>query len=123
MSVKMTENKIVIRVTLDHIEDLEEDAENSRKDVADLNDEQSDYNVVKDSEIKYLVQEKENFNKKVKAKKEILVKDIANTAAKIKSLMEMLPTRNHGQDIDGKGTPEEVRVEGGKIPQGLKTVV
>ena len=58
MSVKMTENKIVIRVTLDHIEDLEEDAENSRKDVADLNDEQSDYNVVKDSEIKYFIQEK-----------------------------------------------------------------
>ena len=84
----MNKNKVAVVATLDHIRDLEEEAEKSRNDIADLDSVQREYNNVKDDEVKHLVQEKENFNKKVEAKKETLVKDIADTAAKIKNLME-----------------------------------
>merc|ERR1712179_97133 len=103
--------------------DLEEEAEKSRNAIADLDSVQREYNKVKADETKHGIQEKENFNKKLEAKKDTLVKDIADAAAKIKNLMEVLAALKYGHEDDGRVTPEEIRVEGGKIPQGLKTVV
>ena len=109
--------------TLDHIRDLEEHVENCKRETADMDEEQDTFNKVKEDEIKHLVAEKEKFNKNIEAKKEVVGKDIAEIAAKIKHLVEGLAALKHHQGEDEGVAPVEVRVEGGRRPHGLNTVV
>ena len=109
--------------TLDHIRDLEEHVENCKRETADMDEEQDTFNKVKEDEIKHLVAEKEKYNKNIEAKKEVVGKDIAEIGAKIRSLVEVLAALKHHQGDDEGVAPVEVRVEGGRRPHGLNTVV
>merc|ERR1712115_325083 len=120
---EMSVSRVSVCATLDHIRDLEEHVENCKRETADMDEEKDTFNKVKEDEIKHLVAEKEKFNKNVEAKKEVVGKDIAEIAAKIKSLVEVLGALNRDHGEDGGVAPVEVRVEGGRRPHGLNTVV
>ena len=117
----MAENRALLIATIAHIRDLEEHQKQRRNEVDDLGDEQEQHREMKESEILYLVQEKENFNKKVEAKKEKIAKDLADIDGKIKYLVEYLKALNQNMDIESViGQAEDIEE---RKPQGLRTVV
>ena len=118
----MTEDR-VLAATLGHIRDLEELLKNRRNEVECLNKEEEQYIEMKDEEIMYLVQEKENFKKKVEVKKDKIAHDIADTDAKIRALVEKVKGLNHVTDVESVVTAEEESDDEGRRPQGLRTIV
>eukprot|EP00091_Calanus_sinicus_P008850 TRINITY_DN21083_c0_g1_i1.p1 TRINITY_DN21083_c0_g1~~TRINITY_DN21083_c0_g1_i1.p1 ORF type:complete len:119 (+),score=46.03 TRINITY_DN21083_c0_g1_i1:107-463(+) len=113
----------VLAATLDHIRDLENHLKNRKYDFECLNNEEEQFIEMKDEEIMNLVQEKENFKKKVEVKKDKIVHDIEDIDAKIKFLVEKFKGLNHVTDVESVVTAEEDRDDGRERPQGLRTVV
>ena len=118
----MTEDR-VLAATLGHIRDLEELLKNRRNDVECLNKEEEHYIEMKDEEVMYLVQEKENFKKKVEVKKDKIAHDIEDIDAKIRALVDIVKGLNHVSDVESVVTTEEDKDDEGRRPQGLRTIV
>ena len=78
---------------------------------------------MKDEEVMYLVQEKENFKKKVEVKKDKIAHDIEDIDAKIRALVDIVKGLNHVTDVESVVTAEEDKDDEGRRPQGLRTIV
>merc|ERR1712098_275534 len=93
------------------------------KEVRELTEEQERYNETKESEIQYLLTEKDAFNKAIKVKKVNMAKHIDEVNARIKMLAETVATMDQGADIESRFSPSEGRFQHERRTQGLKTVV
>ena len=88
----MASNTSLLSDTVQHLQDLIRFKDQKKDDLANLGEEQEEFNKLKDEEIIHLKQCQQMFSSKLDVKKQSLVKEMDITDGKIEDLVEVLKT-------------------------------